>query len=90
MSKAIAILLKDKWLRAQEIAGDERKDDKKVVEIYKKIGGPFREGSQEEIEGIAKYHMVILEKEKIVETKKVEKKVEEKVEPKKIEKPKKK
>lgn len=48
---AYAILLEDKWRRAQEEA---KATGKCAFEIYKRIGGRFVEGSNEEIEGLYK------------------------------------
>ena len=49
---AIAILSKEKYLRAKKVAGD---DQVKLVEEYKKLTPAWVEGSNEEIERTPKY-----------------------------------
>ena len=52
---AIALLNKEKYLRAKRVAGD---DEKKLVEEYKRIGGLYVEGPNEVIKDCAKIHGV--------------------------------
>lgn len=52
---AIAFLNKEKFIRAKEVAGE---DKVKLVEEYKRIGGAFKEGTNEVIESTKKYDAV--------------------------------
>jgi len=62
--KAIAIFSKEKWLRALELAGVNAGKKEKVVQVYKEIGGRYQEGSAAELDGVAKYILVELGRER--------------------------
>jgi len=67
----IAIISKEKWLRAGEILRNEEKEDTipNRIKAYKEAKGAYREGTFKEIEGIHKYDMHPLEEEKKVKVK---------------------
>lgn len=52
--KAIALLSRDKYFLAKELA-DPKASEKEFIEVYKKTGGAFIEGSVKEVLNTPKY-----------------------------------